>query len=307
MAPANARWQRRLALVGVALAAIISLFLLGLNYRAGAAFVVGTATAGALIQGFRARAGSAGLLALLALLVLAVLIRSNAATKNSTALVPWVPSVVSIVPSEQVPADSLALLELSGGNGGRSAEVLGLEVEDISFDREIVTYRINEWRRLKTLKAARVVPLMPQLAEILRPYIFSRPATRLLFPSFLTGGEAMITDWRKTLDRIAIRAGWKRGEIRTRRFRHTYCAARLQTLDGGAPISPFTVSRELGHGSGAMVEEIYSHLGTVRHRADEVEFRIEQHRATLADRLPFPGLVPEFVPSVTNARQQAQA
>jgi integrase len=190
--------------------------------------------------------------------------------------------------------------------GGRSAEVLGLEVEDVSFDREIVTYRINEWRRLKTLKAARVVPLMPQLAEILRPYIFSRPPTRLLFPSFLTGAEAMITDWRKTLDRIAIRAGWKRGEIRTRMFRHSYCAARLQTLDGGAPVSPFTVSRELGHGSGAMVEEIYSHLGTVRHRADVVEYRIQQHQATLADRLPFPGLVPEFVPSATNARQQAQ-
>jgi hypothetical protein len=51
-----------------------------------------------------------------------------------------------------------------------------------------------------------------------------------------------------------------------------------------------------------MVEEIYSHLGTVRHRAEVVEYRIEQHQATLADRLPLPGLVPEFVPSVTNTR-----
>lgn len=169
--------------------------------------------------------------------------------------------------------------------GGRSAEVLGLEVEDISFDREIITYRLNEWRRLKTLKAARVVPLMPQLTEILRPYIFSRPPTRLLFPSFVTGAEAMITDWRKTLDRVAMRAGWKRGEIRTRMFRHTYCAARLQTLDGGAPVSPFTVSRELGHGSGAMVEHVYSHLGTMRHRTEVVEYRVEQHREKLADRL----------------------
>jgi hypothetical protein len=32
-------------------------------------------------------------------------------------------------------------------------------------------------------------------------------------------------------------------------FRHTWTAARLQTLDHGAPVSIYTVSRELGHGS----------------------------------------------------------
>jgi integrase len=68
-------------------------------------------------------------------------------------------------------------------------------------------------------------------------------------------------------------------------FRHTYCAARLQTLDAGAPVSPFTVSRELGHGSRTMVEQVYSHLGTIRHRSEVVEFRVEQHTARLADRL----------------------
>jgi hypothetical protein len=45
-----------------------------------------------------------------------------------------------------------------------------------------------------------------------------------------------------------MRAGWNKGEIRSKMFRHTYCSARLQTLDGGAPVSPFTVSKELGHG-----------------------------------------------------------
>jgi integrase len=62
--------------------------------------------------------------------------------------------------------------------------------------------------------------------------------------------------------------------------RHTYCAARLQTLDGGAPISPYTVSRELGHSSPAMV-----HVGTIRHRSEAVEYRLEQHRKILAKRL----------------------
>lgn len=55
-------------------------------------------------------------------------------------------------------------------------------------------------------------------------------------------------------------------------------------------MSPFTVSRELGHGSRAMVEDIYSHLGTVRHPADVVEYRIEQHRKAVADQLERMGL-----------------
>ena len=96
----------------------------------------------------------------------------------------------------------------------------------------------------------------------------------------------MIRDWRGLLNRIAVRArGLKAGEIRSKMFRHTYCAARLQTLDGGAPVSVFTVSRELGHSSTAMVEKVYSHLGTTRHRSEVVEYRVEQHAATLGDRL----------------------
>jgi integrase len=178
-----------------------------------------------------------------------------------------------------------ALLATFVLTGGRRAEVLGLEVDDISFDRKTVTFRPNAFRRLKTLQSARVVPLWPQLEEILRPYIFSRPPARLLFPSFLTGTESMLVEWRRALDRVSVRAGWKLGEIRSRIFRHSYCAARLQTLDAGAPVSPFTVSRELGHGSRAMVEQVYSHLGLVRHRSEVVEFRLEQHRTALRERL----------------------
>lgn len=169
--------------------------------------------------------------------------------------------------------------------GGRSAEVLGLGVSDISFDRRTVTFRPNGWRRLKTLPSARVVPLWPQLEEILRPYIFGSPPSRLLFPSFSTGREAMLTDLRKLLDRVAVRAGWQRGEIRTKMFRHTYCAARLQTLDGGHPVSSYTVSRELGHGSRDMVERTYGHLGTIRYRSEVVEYRVQQHHSALRDRL----------------------
>jgi hypothetical protein len=49
----------------------------------------------------------------------------------------------------------------------------------------------------------------------------------------------------------------------------TSCAPRLQTLDGGAPASAYTVAKELGYGGdGAAV----------------AEYRVEQHRAKLKDR-----------------------
>jgi len=95
----------------------------------------------------------------------------------------------------------------------------------------------------------------------------------------------MLTDFRKLLDAVAVHAGWKSGEIMPKMFRHTYASARLQTTDHGAPVSIFTVSRELGHGSESLVQRIYGHLGTVRHRARVVEYRLDQHRKVLREQL----------------------
>ncbi len=85
---------------------------------------------------------------------------------------------------------------------------------------------------------------------------------------------------------MAVRAGWKAGEIRSKMFRRTYCAARLQTVDQGAPVSSYTVAREMGHGGEAMVRKVYGHLGQVRHRAEAVEYRAEQHVAKLGTAPP---------------------
>ena len=38
-----------------------------------------------------------------------------------------------------------------------------------------------------------------------------------------------------------------------------------------------------------MVEQVYAHLGTIRHRSEYVEFRVEQHEEALRDRLPMLG------------------
>jgi len=169
--------------------------------------------------------------------------------------------------------------------GGRETEVLGLEVDDVSLDRGVVTFRPNGWRRLKTITSHRSVPLWPQLRAILERYLAERPPSRLLFPSYRTGAEAIVTDFHKLLDAVAVRAAWKPGEIRSKMFRHTYCAARLQTLDQGAPVSVYTVAKELGHGGESMVRRVYGHLGQVRHRAEVVEYRVQQHVAKLGERL----------------------
>jgi len=115
--------------------------------------------------------------------------------------------------------------------GGRESEVLGLEVEDVSLDRGVVTFRPNKWRRLKTATSHRSVPLWPQLREALDRYLAEHPPSRLLFPSYRTGEQAMIT------------------------------------------------------GGEAMVRKVYGHLGQVRHRAEAVEYRVEQHAAKLGARL----------------------
>ena len=41
----------------------------------------------------------------------------------------------------------------------------------------------------------------------------------------------------------------------------------------------------MGHGGESMVRRVYGHLGEVRHRAEVVEYRVEQHVAKLGDRL----------------------
>ncbi len=191
--------------------------------------------------------------------------------------------------------------------GGRESEVLGLETDDVSFDRRTVTFRPNDWRRLKTATSFRAVPLWPQLEEILRLWVFGagRPPGKLLFPSFRTGREAMATDFRKLLDAVGVRAGWKLGEIRSKMFRHTYCTARLQTLDRGAPVSVYTVGRELGHGGDSMVKRVYGHLGIVRHRAEGVEYRVEQHAKVLADRLTELQPAPAFVTTIVTTSKSA--
>jgi integrase len=183
--------------------------------------------------------------------------------------------------------------------GGRKAEVLGLDVEDVSFDRAKITFRPNRHRGLKTRTSERTVPLWPQLRAILQAHLFggdSPRTTGLLFPGPHGG---MVKDLRKSLDAVAALCGVD--SIRTKAFRHTYCSARLQTVQrivrpGADPatdpnpyewleVSRFTVQKEMGHGGAQLVDRIYGHATDNPHRSEVVEYRVEQHAERLGDRL----------------------
>jgi integrase len=175
--------------------------------------------------------------------------------------------------------------------GGRKSEILGLEVDDVSFRLDKIYIRSNEWRRLKTKGSKRSIPLWPQLREILEAYLLERERDgglgSLLFPSTRGAGESMIRDLRKALDAIGKRAGFPEGHVRLHMLRHTYTAARIQTLDRGAPIALYSVARELGHSSTDMIEDRYGHLHdrAVLGGSEVIEYRVEHHHAKIGERV----------------------
>ena len=156
--------------------------------------------------------------------------------------------------------------------GGRKTEVFGLEKRDVDLARNVVHFRPNEYRRLKCEHHARTVPLWPDLDAVLRNLVQAANNQGLLFPS-TSGG--LLTDIRGSLS--AAVADTKIGkEVTTHTLRHTYAATRIQTLDHGAPVSPYTVMRELGHRSLKLIEETYGHLQDRRNRSEFVEYREAQ-------------------------------
>jgi integrase len=155
--------------------------------------------------------------------------------------------------------------------GLRRRELFALLVQDVDLDAGVVHVRPNvHYPHRKSRHAVRRVPLWPQLRRILTPYLADR-GPGLLFPG---PDGAPLLDLRHALDRVFASANVLKPPGKAwHLFRHTYTAMRLQTTDQGAPVSPWTVKAELGHGSLALIETSYGHLLNVRHRLDRVEYR----------------------------------
>lgn len=157
--------------------------------------------------------------------------------------------------------------------GGRASEVYGLERRDVDLEAGVVHFRPNRHRGLKRdRKHRRRVPLWSDLEVILRDYLDGRNlAPRDLL--FEIAGGGMIGDVRGLLSTLVENAGIEDKRVTPHTFRHTYAAARIQTLDHGEPVSIYTVAQELGHTTVRLIEETYGHLQSTRHRAAEVEYR----------------------------------
>jgi integrase len=171
--------------------------------------------------------------------------------------------------------------------GMRASEGLGLRIEDIDFERKVIRVRWNRHRRLKTKRSRRVVPLWPQLETILRAYLERRgsPTEGILFPSPTKPGQP-VRGIKRLVAELAIRIDYD-GTLTPKVFRHTYCAARLQTLDQGAPVARSLVAREMGHSRKTM-DEVYTHVDVGLSsfpRRPWVEISVADHALALEGRL----------------------
>lgn len=166
------------------------------------------------------------------------------------------------------------------------SERIGVELRDVHlpggpiFPGGVVIIRPNAMRdRLKTIHRERMIPIQPQLGEILAEYLNGPNAPRgpLLFPEPSSDGTVPLGDWRKTLDQIAEVAGFARGKVRTRRFRVSFATHRLCTLDvQGLPMTAWQLRGEIGHGTEQMIERRYGRYAKFRGRSPVLEFRWEE-------------------------------
>jgi integrase len=170
--------------------------------------------------------------------------------------------------------------------GAREDEIRRLQIGHVDFDADVI-----EIPGTKTELSDRLVPLHRQLREILEPYVARLDrSSRYLFITNL--GEP-IGDWRKTLDAIAMRAGWSRGQVRTRAFRTSYITHRLACLEAGAPIDPYQVAREVGHSDLRLIMKVYGRVQRRRIRMEELAFRVDAIGPVLKPRLDAFDLPPQ--------------
>jgi len=175
------------------------------------------------------------------------------------------------------------------------SERAGVELIDVrlpgdpDFPNGLVMIRPNAGRpRLKTLHRNRLIPMHPQLAEILAEYLHgpNAPPGPLLFPEPGSDGAVPIADWRKTLDRIAQAAGFPKGAVRTRRFRVSYATHRLCTLDEqGQPMTAWKLKGEMGHGTEQMIERRYGRHARYRAKRPILEYRWAEWSSRYRERL----------------------
>ena len=86
----------------------------------------------------------------------------------------------------------MRLMPLLGETGCRLAEIVGLELDDIDVDEEVIHIRPNSIRRLKTSNSTRILPLVGCARESMR-LALQHADDQCLFPRYLKDGTCRTT------------------------------------------------------------------------------------------------------------------
>lgn len=118
--------------------------------------------------------------------------------------VPEVAAILNYAKEWRSPRSDLAIpylfeiLPMFFFTGCREAEVFGMRLSDVDFERKIIRVAPNEFRRVKTTQSTRTVPLFPELEVILRAYLDGpfAPTGQLLFPAWNPGEQTDVSPSR---------------------------------------------------------------------------------------------------------------
>lgn len=165
------------------------------------------------------------------------------------------------------PARYQPLMAFLRGTGARFGEATALLGADFSLDVQQPIVRIEKaWKRdaddrfyvgpPKTKKSRRTVSLSPSLVTILRPLVEGAGPNGLVFTTTYGGPirhSSFYEFWDAALTSLGYGASGDRPRIHD--MRHTHASLML-----GAGMSPFELSRRLGHESIQTTIDRYSHL-----------------------------------------------
>lgn len=167
------------------------------------------------------------------------------------------------------PARYQPLMAFLRGSGARFGEATALYGRDFHFDIEQPAVRIEKaWKRdendrfyigpPKTKKSRRTVSLSPSLVAILRPAVEAAGPDELVFRTTYGGPirhSSFYEFWEAALDSLGYPPAVSGERPRIHDMRHTHASLML-----GAGMSPFELSRRLGHESIQTTIDRYSHL-----------------------------------------------
>jgi integrase len=148
------------------------------------------------------------------------------------------------------------LLSLSGL---RSAEILGLYVEDLDFDKDLIWIRRGAWngkiQTVKTSESETSLPITPIVKAKLQAHLTGH-THRLVFPNAIgrpfNRGRVVKKILHPILDKLGIPRKGRR--IGLHAFRHSLASMLLQTT--GVKVA----QRQLRHSDAAFTVQVYGHV-----------------------------------------------